>query len=161
MACTSKSQNRISTSPMLSKLSWNVRRAPGSPTISSTDDAQLDTSFLAHNHILQSTGNPYPDQHTQPTDCKHRKSKCLNHARQRKCLCAKEENFGLATPRQELYKKYLGAVQSSLKAVDVHTTKSGYTGLNHKIEEQSIIGLEELIGLGSAWKFKLQKWNGR
>lgn len=76
----------------------------------------------------------------------------------------KEENFGLAAPRQVAYEKYLGAaqpVQSGLKVVDVRTTKSAYIGLNPEVEEQSVIRLEELTGPDSKWKFKLQKWDGK
>ena len=63
-----------------------------------------------------------------------------------------------------MYDKYLGAahlVQSDLKTANVRTTKSTYTGLNHKVQEQSAIALEDLLGLDTQWKFKLQKWDGK
>ena len=99
-----------------------------------------------------------------PVDRKRRKTTRSNLARKRKRLSAKEKNFGLAEPRPEVYDKYLGAarlVRSDLKAANVRTTKSAYTGLNHKVQEQSVIALEDLLGPDTQWKFKLQKWDGK
>ena len=99
-----------------------------------------------------------------PVERKRRKTTRSNLTRKKKRLHAKEENFGLATPRPEAYDKHLSAaqpLQTNLKAVDIRATKTGYTGLNHKVQEQSAIALEDLIGPDSVWKFKLQKWDGK
>jgi hypothetical protein len=76
----------------------------------------------------------------------------------------KEQRLGAPDVRQKAHQKYKAAAQAihtASKTADSLVAKTGYIALNRPAETKKAQALEELVGEGSKYGFKLQKWDGQ
>ena len=155
----------------LSPLSSPDSTPPPSPILQSRLDLDATEESGHSTSGISGLTPPLTPRPTLPTTAanakerKHAKKRAKNHLnRKTKREQARDATFANIKARPTLSTKILNSHQPIV--CETETSKAsrvstGYTGKNDEAQSRSLFTLEELVGEGSKWGFKLEKWDGR
>jgi len=154
----------------LSPLTTPECTPPPSPTLnpaSATDVEDLDigtsepSDAIGHNPSAQSTGT----QSTSRKDRRKVKKKLQGHAnRSKRRQEARDASYANLKPRTQRTVDILGAsdpLRTNIDSSKSSYVSTGFTGLDNRDCQKKLYNLEELVGEGSKFGFKLHAWDGR
>jgi len=100
-----------------------------------------------------------------PSTLKKAKKRAKNHLNCRgRCERDREENFANIQSRPNRDSKIISSSTPIICQTDASMASrvgTGYTGRNDEGRSTSLFTLNELVGKGSKWGFRLQQWDGK
>jgi hypothetical protein len=144
---------------------------PSKPT-NPTNSASLLPPSLSQDPSPSLTSTPIPPTHAPKkpkstpgsADDIRRKKRANSKRAMRRLEEKRAASYGDYVVKPQVINKYIRpavAIDVKLDALKLRHTKSAYTGGWLKSAARRLYTLDELVGEGSKFKFKLEKWDGR
>lgn len=118
---------------------------------------------------LQASGSCKTSPSTQSTssagDRRRARFKAQSHAhRSKKRQELRDKSFSHHAPKASVISKYITTatpIATSMSTADAPVTRNAFIGKDDRTRSQKAHALEELVGEGSLYKFRLQRWDGK